>query len=462
VRLQSAVVVVVLSVLAICEPGRALAQVPVNRQLRVQGNSQSRSELIELEVTSQLTVQLVVAPSIADGAVRVFVFDASGVLSGLDDPEADIFRFTPAIRGRYRVLVANTNSSPITVSIRTNTARGGVEQVRDYATVRVLYATNRQTTASASTPYGTDPSADVSYGYSDVSIPRDHRLGELEAPSIWRLEFREDPEKHVVVLTTRQEAAGAFYRRVGDRLSQSAKREALVFVHGFNETFEDAVKRTAQIAYDLAFDGPAIAFSWPSQGSLSPAGYLKDQRNADVSARALEELLTRLKGTNRQITIHLVAHSMGNRVLARALEHIGGNVGDAATRPMRDVVMMAPDVDADLFRQVAPQIAASAERVTLYASSRDAALQAAQQLAGYPRAGEAGPHIVVVVGVDTIDASAVNTSVLGVGHQYYADNSTILSDLFGLIRGRRPGDRFGLESVNGPTGVYWRFRPAAR
>ena len=285
-------------------------------------------------------------------------------------------------------------------------------------------------------------------------------MGELEAPSIWRLQFREDPDKHVTVIATQRESQSEFYRGVADRVSQSAAKQVLVFVHGFNQTFEDATKRTAQVAYDLAFDGPAIAFSWPSQGAL--LDYVKDQRNADISAQALETFLLRLKGSSKQLTVHLIAHSMGNRVLARALERMAVAAQGINSRPLSEVAMMAPDVDAALFRQVVGKISASARRVTLYASTNDSALQLSMRLAGYPRAGDAGANIVVAAGIETVDASNVPTGVFGLGHSYYADNSTILSDLFAVVRGRPPNERFGLQEISGQAGNYWKFRPALR
>jgi esterase/lipase superfamily enzyme len=463
VTYRSAAFVGVLASLLLGGPDqRSLAQGQADVLLKVGAGARARSAAFDLPATTQLTATLAEFPSRPDGAVRLYVFDESGVLTGLDDPEvsSDTFAFQPPAAGRYFVIVLNSNSSPITVRFQTAEIRGRPPSRRNFATVRVLFATNRQRVAGETVQFGGDPVDELAYGYCDVSIPRDHRMGELEAPTIWRLQFRDDPEKHVTILTTRPETGAEFYRAVADRVSRSMDRQALVFIHGFHQTFEDAAKRTAQIAYDVAFDGPAIAFSWPSQGGL--LDYLKDQRNADLSARALETLLLRLRGTSRQITVHVIAHSMGNRVLARALEQIGGAVQRGTERPLREVAMMAPDIDAALFRQAAGKIAASAARVTLYASSQDAALRAAQRIAGYPRAGEGGPGVVVVPGIDTVDASSVPTSILGVGHSYYADNTTILSDLFALIRGRRPDERFGLQPVSGAAGRYWRFRPAAR
>jgi hypothetical protein len=125
-----------------------------------------------------------------------------------------------------------------------------------YATVRVFFATDRNLTSSADPKemFGTERSA-LRYGTSEVSIPRNHRMGELEAPSILRLEFREDPAKHVVLQKTSVTSEDAFYADLAARVRRSETANAFVFVHGYNVTFEDAARRTAQITYDLGFDG---------------------------------------------------------------------------------------------------------------------------------------------------------------------------------------------------------------
>ena len=439
--------------------GPFAAQDPADTLLRVPASSQARSAAIELTPDTQLTVRVEQQPATADGIVRIYVFDQANVLRAMDDPEveADVFRFSPHAPGQYTVVVLNTNTSDVVVRIGSIRTRAGGQAAADFAVVRVLYATNRKPLPGTPLQFGGDP-AELTYGYADVSMPRDHRIGELEAPTIWRLEFREDPNKHVVLLQATRESDVEFFGQLNERLTQSPGKRALVFVHGFNQTFDEAIRRTAQLAYDLKIGGPAITFSWPSQGSLAPLSYTKDQRNADVSAHALKEFLLRMRATAPTFTIHVIAHSMGNRVLAQALEQMGSAPG----RPLGQVAMMAPDIDAQLFRQAAKQIAARASRVTLYASSQDIALKAAQRIAGYPRAGAGGPDVVVVPGIDTIDASSVETSSLGLGHRYYGDSDTILADLYALIDGRLPADRFALRPVTAPAGKYWLFQPTAR
>jgi len=120
-----------------------------------------------------------------------------------------------------------------------------------------------------------------------------------------------------------------------------------------------------------------------------------------------------------------------------------------------EIILSAPDIDAEVFkRDIAPQIVPA----TLYASSRDEALKLSKQFHGYPRAGDSGAGLIIVPGIDTVDATAVVTDF--VGHSYYAESRSILSDMFYLIReGKRARERFGLRGADTSTGQYWVFRP---
>src|SRR6185436_254464 len=89
--------------------------------------------------------------------------------------------------------------------------------------------------------------------------------------------FRQDPEKHVVVLSTKLLSQGHFFTQVAD----AARSNAFIFVHGYNVSFEDAARRTAQMSYDLGFDGAPVFYSWPSQARY--ASYTVDETNAEWS-----------------------------------------------------------------------------------------------------------------------------------------------------------------------------------
>jgi len=296
----------------------------------------------------------------------------------------------------------------------------------------------------------------VEYGVCQVSIPSGHREGELESPSLLRFEFHEDPEKHVVLLAVTPAKKDAYFADLSARVRASPQKTALVFVHGYNVTFEDAARRTAQIAFDIHFSGVPIFFSWPSLGSVT--GYPIDMTNADWAQFDLKAFLLDLADTSDAENIILIAHSMGNRVLTRAL------VDAVAERPafasrVREVVLAAPDIDADTFRRdLAPRLIAAARGTTMYASSTDAALNVSHQYNGEARAGDIAAGPIVVTGMETVDVSAVDPGPLG--HSYIGDSPSVLDDVAKLIdNGQRAAARLG-NPVTGPQGSYWRMAPS--
>ena len=219
------------------------------------------------------------------------------------------------------------------------------------ALVRVFYGTDRNRTGTKR--YGRDRDI-LRYGQCVVSIPRDHRLGELEGPSIWKLQFRPDPEKHVHLMDVSETAYSDYRDQLRARVAESETKQAFVFIHGFNVCFEDAARRTAQMACDLAFDGAPIFFSWPSQGTFR--GYLVDETNIEWATPDLALFLRQVSEDSGAETVHLIAHSMGNRALVRALEDIAATNRDSRLR-FEEVILTAPDIDADVFaRDIAPRL----------------------------------------------------------------------------------------------------------
>jgi esterase/lipase superfamily enzyme len=289
---------------------------------------------------------------------------------------------------------------------------------------------------AASVSYGADRGK-LEFGTCEVSIPKSHDVGELESPSVLRLEFQQDPMRHVILHGVHNEPAEEFFANLNACVDRSPHKAAFVFVHGYNTKFEDAARRTAQIAYDLKFDGAPIFYSWPSQGGLLQ--YAVDETNVTWTAPHLLQFLTDVAQRSGAEQIHLVAHSMGNRALTSALRDIA--LMNKSSKPLfNEVVLTAPDIDAEVFiNDIAPAIVKTAQRVTLYASSNDEALIMSKKVHGYARAGDSGSQLIVVPGVDTVDVSAVDTSLLG--HNYYGDNSTVLADIFELLNASKPADQ---------------------
>lgn len=441
------------------------------QDLRLAAHSEIRSKLFQLQPGSGF--QVTGSSGSSRFSADLYVYDADKVLVGKEDPATPAlsFQWHASQEGDYYVLGRNLSDESGTIHLaviaggpRMGATRGltPTATTANYALVRVFYATDRNVTGNNSQgpTFGGEPDANgqMHYGEMSVSIPRDHRMGELEGPSILLLQFKQDPNRDVVLQTVESSDQAGFLKGVSDRVAHSQKKELLVFVHGFNTTFEDASRRTAQIAYDMAYDGPTILYSWPSQGSMTPIAYNKDGRNAQLTVPHLEEFLKLLLATSGATTVDVIAHSMGNRPVTQALRDFALEDPGQKSKPMfNQVALMAPDVDAALFQQMAHQMELSAQRITLYASSRDAALRLSNYFAGYQRAGEGLPHLLVVPGLDTVDASAVDTSMLGLYHSYFADSTTILSDLFRNFTGVPAASRQGLHAVATAAGKYWRF-----
>ncbi|MEG6509070.1 alpha/beta fold hydrolase [Methyloligella sp. 2.7D] len=324
-----------------------------------------------------------------------------------------------------------------------------------YAVVKAYYATDRKNTGADDPAeiYGGDRGPLV-FGEVEVSIPRDHRMGEVETPSIWRLEWCNDPERFVVLLDVDETGKQRFFDAVAKRVESAPGKSAFIFVHGYNVAFVDAARRTAQMAYDLGFAGAPVFYSWPSQARY--AAYKVDETNAEWSRHDFQNFLRDFAARSKAEHIYLIAHSMGTRVLTGALKELFLEEPQLRDR-FDEIILAAPDIDADTFRRdIAPKILAGKRRATLYASSGDYALMASKSFAGYRRAGDTAGGITIVPGIDTIDASTTSTDF--VGHSYYADSESVLGDLRDLIlQGKRAESRTRLEPVVTDTGRYWTF-----
>lgn len=296
---------------------------------------------------------------------------------------------------------------------------------------------------------------ELTRGICDVTVPDSHRRGQVERPSLLRFEFREDQQEHIVLTSAVELSDAEFTKKLAQTVGQSPQSDLLVFIHGYNVKFEDAVQRTAQIAVDLPFEGVPVCYSWPSQGSL--LGYSIDENNSEWTIPHLKQVLLELVRDSGAKSINVVAHSMGNRVMTAAMQQINQGLAAGSPPPFDRVVLAAPDVDADRFRRdLAPALLNVAQQVTLYASSSDQALIASKKVHGYPRAGEGGANLVIVPGIETIDVSGIDLSLLG--HSYYADSQSLLRDLFGVVRARLfAPQRQSLVSRQSGGSVYWQL-----
>ena len=333
----------------------------------------------------------------------------------------------------------------------------------DYVVVPVFYATDRNNTGNKDPKrrYGVIKSKNpingyLEYGVAKVSIPGgdNHQIGQLESPSVLKFEWHEDPAKHVVLLEVGKLAKDDYFKQLQAKIGSSQKQNAFLFIHGYRVTFEDAARRTAQIAYDLKFKGAPIFYSWPSKGTLF--GYTPDSTAVEWTEPHLERFIIDFLNRTSAKNIYLIAHSMGNRAMTRVMAKVAQNHPTARTR-IKEIILAAPDIDADVFKEVlAPQIIKNYTNITLYASSKDLALKASEMFWGRPRAGDAGEQLVLMPGVETIDATKIDSSLLG--HSYIANSDTLLKDMIELFKsGKRAQKREWLQEKRRDNLPYWVF-----
>lgn len=327
--------------------------------------------------------------------------------------------------------------------------------------VPVYFATDRErketNSKSIKISYGGDrnPKSKLEYGLATVSIPAERRMGYIQRPKWWKLEFREDVNKHIVLLNLENYDREYFQTKLREDIKNSIKPELLLFIHGYSVSFHDAVLRTAQISHDLEFEAPAILYSWPSAARKEM--YISDGNNVEWTIPHLKEFLQFLLTTVGAKSVSAIAHSMGNRALARAIKESDfSNLGNDAAS-LRHIIFAAPDIDAGIFEQLARNFATKADSFTLYASSNDKALQVSKAVNGNPRAGDSGKDLVIVDGVDTIDASSIDTGFMG--HSYFGDNRSVISDIFYLLKqDLPPNQRACLDEMTLRNLTYWLFK----
>jgi len=371
---------------------------------------------------------------------------------------------------RTRTALPRIQSDTVRISVRDTVFVSRIDTVTPYrrtggaAEVTVFFATDRriesQTAVNSRTAtgfvksFGAEPSTTgvLQFGSVTVSIPRNHRVGEIESPAWYMFSAEPDPKKHLAFVRAKRLESRTAFDSLRAIVERSTKKDAFVFIHGFNVDFGEAVMRTAQLAWDLGFDGAPILYSWPSKGSV--LRYSADRNNAEWTAPHLRTFLDSVVAVTKAEKVHLIAHSMGAHALGLALKAMPAGV----TPKFNQIILAAPDIDARIFRdQIAPAIRPLARQTTLYASANDRALLVAKLLTTQQRAGYTKPSVIQVDGITVIDATSNSTDLLG--HGYFASNRAMVTDIFYLLKDGDPPNLRNLLKTDSPSRFWWTFRP---
>jgi esterase/lipase superfamily enzyme len=224
--------------------------------------------------------------------------------------------------------------------------------------------------------------------------------------------------------------------QIGDLIDPSAGgHDVLVYVHGYNTSFETAALDAARLSDGIKFVGDTMVFSWPSRASLLDYGY--DRESAMWSRDALQQVLDGLIASPVVGHIHIVAHSVGTMLTMEALRQLYAQLGGEAANRIGAVVFASPDIDVDGFSSSVQRIGPLARKIIVVTATNDRALAVSQWIAGgVIRVGAAETAQLERMGIRVIDASQQGAGIIN--HDLFLSNPQLRKVIRGALDGH-PG-----------------------
>jgi esterase/lipase superfamily enzyme len=295
----------------------------------------------------------------------------------------------------------------------------------------MLVATTRRGVTDPGQMFSGERDQALNYADIRISIPPDavRQVGEVQWPSGQSGAGNGNPAREFVALKadrlSEKQAQAVFH----ERLRRTSHRRVLVFVHGFNTRFGEAVFRLAQIVHDSSVPALPVLFTWPSRGQL--LAYTYDRESANYSRDALELLLQNLAKDPAVGEIDVLAHSMGNWVALEALRQMSIRNGAIASK-IKQVMLAAPDVDIDVFRRQIIEMGAKRPPFTLFVAQDDNALAVSQRVwGGVARVGSVNPKVApyeemfAQQKINVVDLTDVKSSDR-LGHTKFAESPEVV------------------------------------
>ncbi len=261
-------------------------------------------------------------------------------------------------------------------------------------------------------------------------------------------------EDHEIV-AIRDAGVARLRAEVKRRLALTPRKDVYLYVHGYNNTFEDAAFALAELWHFFGREGLPIVYTWPA-GHPGIFGYTYDRESSEFTVFHLKQVIKWLSEQPEIENIHLIAHSRGTDVAVSAFRELviwarGAGINPRERFKIKNVVMAAPDIDVQVLSQriAAERLALAVDQATLYSSPNDEAIGLAELLFASPR-GRLGTISISKLTKEEIarmKANAARVTVVnfegkstGYGHDYFRTNPAVSSDLVLMIRyGLKPG-----------------------
>ena len=317
------------------------------------------------------------------------------------------------------VLLSACAGRPQGVLVPTGSAPGATK-------VDMLVATTRAPSKDPGILFGGERATKMTAAEIVVSIPpdRNRKVGQVQ----WPKKLPPNPEREFSTVSV---SPLLERREVETWLDKSLpkSRRLLIFVHGFNNRYEDAVYRFAQIVHDSRAEVAPMIFTWPSRGSIFDYNY--DKESTNYSRDALEELLRRAAKDPRVSDVTVMAHSMGSWLTVEALRQMAIRDGRVAPK-ITNVILASPDLDVDVFRTQFEAMGPRKPKFTLFVSRDDRALLISRRIAGnVERLGQINPNEepykseLEKAGITVLDLTALQTGD-SLNHGKFAESPEVV------------------------------------
>lgn len=318
----------------------------------------------------------------------------------------------------------------------------------------VFYGTNRKPKIDRDEliGYGKKFDTKINYGLCEVIIPDSHKIGKLGS-SLWGKLIKKDDDHPKIrqLIGLNPELYWAHINALSQKMK--VKEKPTIFVHGYNNTFEQAALRAAQIGHDLGIGQGIGLFSWPSRGRLEK--YPADEDAVNISKYFLAEFIENFIEKTEHKSVNVIAHSMGCRCLMGAFEVLAANKKSVLER-VNQVILAAADIDVRHMEALGKHAVNNCVRTTSYVAPQDIPLKFSSWFHDAQRVGLVPPTY-VLNGMDTVIVN--DTGLWKLGHGYVANNRSVLNDIFSLLKNNdNPANRFSVELATGGPPVHWKIR----
>jgi esterase/lipase superfamily enzyme len=321
--------------------------------------------------------------------------------------------------------------------------------------VSIMVATTRAPSDNPALLYTGERGDQVDFNELVVSIPPDsvRKIGEVQ----WPKKLPADPSREFATVLASKVETPEQVRAWYDR-NKAPSGRLLLFVHGFNNRYEKAVYRFAQIAHDSKTDATPVMFTWPSRGSVFEYPY--DKESTNYSRSALEAVLNAGVQQDDIQDITILAHSMGTWLTVESLRQMAIR-NNGVPGKIANVILAAPDLDIDVFRQQLADMGPNRPKFTVFVSRDDRALTLSRRISGnVDRLGQidindpAYRELLENEGITVLDLSALQVGD-SLNHSKFAESPEVVR-LLGqrLIDGQTVTDQdLGLGAELGTTAL---------